>query len=941
MHPKCVILFEPLERRVLLSGTMNLLQYVNPFIGTELQAGATFGAGNTFPGAVYPFGMVQWSPDTPTSYAGGYHYTNTSIKGFSITHFSGRGLSYLQDVPITPFVGTVTTSPASGGYGSTFSHAYESASPGYYQVRLGSGVNVELTTTLHTGLGTFTFPATPSATLLFNTSGSVNGATSAVNIVGNDVLTGSATSHIGGSSKPYTIYFYAQFDRPFASFGTWNGSVVSNGSNSNSGAHAGGFVSFDASTNPIVHLKVGLSYVSVANARLNLTSENPGWDFTAVRQAASDAWNARLNEIQVEGGTVSDKTAFYTALYHTMIHPNVFSDVNGQYIGFDNQIHTVAAGRVQYENITTWDNYRSEIRLLALLAPDVTGDIAQSLINDAQQGNSNALPRWEQGNADSRGMVGDGADVDLASAYALGATNFDTMAALQLMNQGATNPSHTVRDNLADYLSLGYVASDHNGGSAAVTLEYTNDDFAIAQLAASLGNTALSNTYLARAQDWKALFDAATGYITPKDSTGNFMSGFSPTSETGFVEGDAAQYTWMVPFNYAGLFDRMGGNAAAVARLDTFWTQLNGGITSPFGFMGNEPCEEAPWAYDFAGAPWRTQDVVRRIELQLFTNSPAGLPGNDDAGALSSWLVFADIGLYPDLPGVGGFAVGSPLFSSITLNLPGHTVQINAPAASDGNPYVQGMKVNGAPTTSLWLPVSTLLQNANTSIDFALSNLPDTSWGNTPGDALPSFDTTGPRVTAVRVSGSSWTVAPYSIPSGPMQLTDLPWGNIDRVQVQFSEPAVVSAPSLALTGVSVPSYAVKSFNYDPNTFTATWVLNEPIGADRLQLSLSGVTDSAGTALQGQWTDGVSSFPSGNGSPGGAFAFHFSVLPGDVNGDGAVDFADLVTLARDYGHAGGPTDGDLTGDGLVNFADFVLLARNYGRHALTAAVRATP
>jgi len=591
---------EALERRTLLSGAVNLVQYVNPLIGTALQPGATFGAGDTFPGAAYPFGMVQWSPDTTTSNPGGYDYANNTITGFSLTHFSGRGLRYLQDVPVMPWLGAVTTSPATAGsYQSTFSHANESAAAGDYRVTLDSGITVELTVTQRTGFGEFTFPSTSSATLLLRNS-SANGVSAAQSTIDpvNDIVSGSLGGFIAGGA-PYTLYYYAQFDHPFAGYGTWSGSTVSN----NSAAASGAFLTFDATSNPVVQMKVGLSYVSVANAQLNLQTENAGWSFVTIRQAASDAWNGRLNTIQVQGGTSDELASFYTALYHTMIHPNVFSDVNGQYIGFDDQIHTAPAGHAQYENITTWDNYRSEIRLLAFLAPDVTGDIIQSLVNDAEQGNNNALPRWEQTNADSHGMVGDGADVDVASAYALGATGFDTATALQLMDQGASNPAHTVRENLSDYLSLGYVPSDRNGGSAAVTLEYANDDFALSQFAAAIGNQTLANSYLARAQDWQNLFDVSTGYITPRDGAGNFASGFNPANDNGFVEGDSAQYTWMVPFNYPQLFSLMGGDATAVSRMDAFWTQLNGGVASPYGFMGNEPSEEAPWAYDFAGAP--------------------------------------------------------------------------------------------------------------------------------------------------------------------------------------------------------------------------------------------------------------------------------------------------------------------------------------------------
>jgi predicted alpha-1,2-mannosidase len=737
---------EALESRVVLN--LDLAQYINPLIGTALQAGAPFGAGDTFPGADVPFGMVQWSPDTTTNNPGGYDYANNTIKGFSITHFSGRGVNYLQDIPIMPIVGTVTTSPVTNPslYYSTFSHANESASAGYYGVQLNNGVQAELTVTQRSGLGQFTFPATPTATLIVNSTGSVNGnSAGGFTVVDSNDITGYATSHIGAASNPYTIYFSISFDRPIISYGTWNGATVSPGSSTSTGPQSGGYVTFDTTNDPVVHVKVGLSYVSVANAQLNALTEDPGWDFDAVRQAAYDAWNNELNVIQVQGGTPDEMATFYTALYHSLIHPNVFSDVNGQYIGFDNVVRTVPPGHAHYENIPGWDQYRSQEKLLPLIDPGVASDVAQSLIDDAQQGGG-AIPRWQQGNADSRGMVGDGGSIIIADIYSMGATDFDTQAALAAMDFGASNSNaqvsgHTARENLTDYLNLGYVASNHNGESAAVTLEYANADFAIAQFAQALGDTDLYNTYLQRSQDWKNLYDPATGYITPRDSSGNFQPNFSPTSGSGFAEGDSAQYTWMIPYDFRGLFDAMGGNAAAVARLDVHYTQLNGGTNSPFGFMGNEPEEGGPWAYDFAGAPWRTQDVARRIQTQLFLDTPGGLPGNDDAGAISSWYVFSALGLYPEIQGVGGFVIGSPLFSSITMNLPGgQTVQIDAPNAAPANPYVQDMQVNGVDSTSLWLPIDTILNNATTTLSFDLGSTPNTNWGSAPTDAPPSFD---------------------------------------------------------------------------------------------------------------------------------------------------------------------------------------------------------
>ncbi|MEO8971720.1 MAG: GH92 family glycosyl hydrolase [Ktedonobacteraceae bacterium] len=718
---------------------LNLTQYVNPFIGTSAEA--PFGSGDTFPGAAYPVGMVQWSPDTQSNPAGGYAYHDARIKDLSLTHYSGRGCQSYQDFPFMPYVGSITSSPATHAslYYSHFSHGSESAHPGYYTVHLDDpNVIAELSVTLHTGLGQFTYPASSTSTMLINAGGSRNGNTnSGVTILpGSQEVTGSATSTVGCGSQHYTLYFAAQFDSPFTGYGTWNGDRVNSGSSSNSGQHTGAFITFDTTSKQIVHVQVGISFVSIANARLNLAAENANFNFATVVNNADVAWNTLLNSIQVHGGTSDEVKTFYTALYHAFFHPNIFSDVNGQYVGFDGQVHTVPKGHYQYENISGWDSYRTLIRLQAILAPSIVSDIAQSLVNDARQGDGH-LPRWEQANTDSRGMSGDDGDVMIAEAYAFGATNFDTVGALSAMVNGQPH----IREGLKDYLNLGYVAATTNYYSASITQEYTNDDFAIAQFAKALGDTTNYTTFLKRSSNWLQLFNPASGYIQPRNADGSWVPGFTPTKLKGFQEGDSAQYSWMEPFNLRELFDLMGGTSAVVSRLDTFFSKLNGGQKSPYAFMGNEPSFEVPWEYDFAQAPSHTQEVVRRIQTQLFKNATSGLPGNDDGGEMSSWYVFSAIGLYPEITAIGGFVIGSPLFTSVTLKLAnGSTLQINAPVASDTNPYVQRLNLNSNPTSSLWLPMNTI-QNGVT-LDFTLGNSAS-DWGSRVEDAPPSYPSTG------------------------------------------------------------------------------------------------------------------------------------------------------------------------------------------------------
>ncbi|HKN54060.1 MAG TPA: GH92 family glycosyl hydrolase, partial [Amycolatopsis sp.] len=582
----------------------DLAKWVNPFVGTRpggQDHGTGGGAGNTFPGAVVPFGMVQWSPDTVKAQHGGYFYDDNALKGFSLTHLSGAGCSTYEDIPFIPFVGEVTTSPATdpGRYTSTFSHANEHATPGKYDVTLDSGAKVELTTTQRTGSGRFTYPAGVSSTLLVNTSGSVMGTDDASVTIGKDTISGWATSgRFCGASDSYRVYFSAKFDTPFASVGTWkNGAVTPNKmaetggapakvaqtedghlskvadagplakvlpgskkvsastsaaaaapSTTVSGPGSGAYVTFANLAGATVNVQVGLSFVSVDGAKANLKAENTKKSFDTVATAARKAWNDQLNKIVVEGGSADDTTTFYTAMYHSLIQPNVFSDVDGQYPGFDGRIHTADKGHAMYTNFSGWDIYRSEIPLLATIAPKETSDIVRSMMAYAEQGGS--WDRWTVANDYTGVMNGDPYHIIVSSAYAFGARDFDANKALLLMLKGATQPTqgYTERPGLEDYQKLGYVP-----GEGADTLEYTSADFAIAQLARRLGDGSTYTTFMKRAQNWQNLYNPGTGHLQPRGADGSFAGTYNPASSTGWVEGNGAQYDWMVPYNLGGL----------------------------------------------------------------------------------------------------------------------------------------------------------------------------------------------------------------------------------------------------------------------------------------------------------------------------------------------------------------------------------------------------
>ncbi len=723
-------------------------QYVNPYIGTAGPDPA-----NTFPGPALPFGMIQWSPDTLRGYdkthAGNYLYDDHEILGFSLNHISGSGCPLMGDVLITPVAGAITASPAIGvtAYGAKFSHANEKASPGYYSVALDNGTKVQLTVTTRASIGDFAFPASAHSTLLINVGRNASGVYNASFEVTSDrriegsVFTGGFCSRKRNS---YTVYFSAEFSRPFTGFGTWEGPAVSRGVRSVRGAKTGGYVEFDTTQVQAVQMRVGLSYVSAAKARENLESEIPGWNFEAVRKAARAQWNRDLGLIDISGGTEDEKRVLYTALYHALLHPNVFNDVDGQYIGFDQQVH-MAKGFNMYANFSGWDIYRCEVQLLAMLFPEETSDMVKSLELDAEQGGG--LPVWPVANGEGCTMVGNPSSPIIADAYAFGARNFDAKAALAAMLKGATDPNaHSQScpewDNLDDYLKHGYlgpesVRPDKRRSGQAQTLEFTTADFSIAQLAQAVGDTGTYRTFMKRAQFWRNVFDTRTGYVEPRKKDGTFIQ-VDPAANEYYVEGNAAQYSWMVPYNMRALLDLMGGNAKVVDRLDKYFTELNAYDTKPYFWIGNEPCFSNPWAYDFAAAPWATQAVTRRIELELFTNAPEGEPGNDDLGATSAWYVFAALGAYPAIPAVGGLALNSPLFPKATIHLGnGKLINIQAENASARTPYVQSLTVNGHPYEKTWLGYDLLGQGA--TLKFKLGNTPNKEWGTKPEDAPPSF----------------------------------------------------------------------------------------------------------------------------------------------------------------------------------------------------------
>ena len=766
---------------------------VDPMVGTG-SGGAVVGQVDTYPGATVPFGMIQWSPDTPSRPAGGgYSYADSSITGFSLTHFSGPGCAIAGDFPILPMTGAIPSDPTSAT--ADFSHSSEVARPGSYAVTAG-GVRTQLAVTARTGVASFTYPATTQAQLLVKSADSANGGSSATfKTVGSTEITGAVTSgHFCGQPDSYTVYFAARFSRAFTTSGTWGdtGSSVS-----------GGWLTFDTEHDPTVGMQVAISYVSTAGALGNLAAEAHTWSVGKVAAQATALWNQQLSTIGISGGTRTAQQTFYTALYHASLEPSLFNDANGAYMGFDDKVHHVQPGHNQYADYSGWDIYRSEVPLLSTIDPRVAADMATSLVNDAAQGG--ALPKWPVANGYTGVMNGDSADAILADAYAFGARDFNASAALTDMVKGADGSSsvgqgwYVERPNAAAYIADGYVpnvGSDSispvpNGASE--TLEYALDDFAISRLAQDLGQRSTATTFTSRSQNWANLFDTADGYIEPRDGAGAFPTGPAvPTltgfGQNGFQEGNAAQYTWMVPQDLQGLIQGLGGDQAAAARLDTLFSQLNAGPNEPYEWAGNEPALDTPWAYDSVGQPWKTQQVVQEITSRLYSLTPGGEPGNDDLGAMSSWYVWASLGVYPQTPGVPMLVLGTPQFTHEVIHGAYGPLVINARGA--GDTYVQSLAVNGQSTNKTWIDLISAHE-----LDFTLSNTPNTHWGTAASDAPPSF-AAGP-VTFPPSTHAALDVTPGQIRLAP--------GSGTTVTVEDDDTLGTSGPATVTWSATTPS----------------------------------------------------------------------------------------------------------------------------------------
>ncbi|MFF4211868.1 GH92 family glycosyl hydrolase [Streptomyces sp. NPDC001796] len=734
---------------------------VNPFIGTQDE-------GNTFPGAAVPFGMVQFSPDT--GHNTGYDHTQNRIRGFSLVHLSGVGCAIGGDLPVLPTTGDVTETDYAK-YAAKFSHANEQASPGYYRVGLDNGIEAELTASQRTAVQRYAFPATVKANVLLNAGQALHkNVSSKVEILDDRTVRTEITgAGFCRSTRPYTVYTVTRFNRPFTAHGTWYQDSITPGATKSTGpGRNGAYVTFDTTKNRTVEATTALSYVDAHGADVNLATTY-GRSFDSVREAARRAWEDRLDDVRVQGGDGTLRTTFYSSLYRSFLAPNIGSDADGRYTGWDQKVHS-AQGFTYFQNWSLWDTYRTQSQLLSLLAPREARDMAVSLLKVDEQGGW--LPKWGYGPVETNIMSGDPVTPYLTHVYHQGLLKGyeeRTYRALKKNADGvpSADTMYTGREANREYIAHGFAPyikgrpytkpgdSDyHHGGS--VTLEYALADAMLAQMARGLGHPADAARYAARSRNYRTLFDPSTGFFRARDASGAFAGSADPAKSKGFHEGTAWQYQWLVPQDLPGMVGLIGGRQAANDRLDDFFaydellkdpkrTAREVWVHGPYAYYNaatynpqNEPDLIAPYTYLSTGQPWKTTDVVHAA-LTLFTNGPTGMTGNDDLGTMSAWNVLSSIGLFPVQPGYPTWGLTTPVFERVDLVLdrayyPRGRLTIAAPGTSQSRRYVQNVHIDGTVYERTYVTTDALRRMG--TLEFTVGARPS-GWGTAPQAAPP------------------------------------------------------------------------------------------------------------------------------------------------------------------------------------------------------------
>lgn len=705
----------------------NYSGYADPFVGTGDH-------GHTFPGPTMPFGMVQLSPDTRLKGwdgCGGYHYTDKVIYGFSHTHLSGTGCSDYGDILMMPTVGKVQLSNTK--YSSPFNHNTEKASPGYYTVFLEKPkVKVELTATERTGLHKYTFPKSKEAHVIIDLTHRDKAKQGEIWYTKDNEITGMRLSDAWAHNQ--YIYFVIQFSKPFTNFGIAKANVSTEKAKHDTGSFLKAWVNFETTEGEIIYAKVGISAVSVEGARANLEAEQPGWDFDKLVTNAKDAWNKELGKIDIESKDEAILRTFYSAMYHSMIPPNLYQDVDGKYRGRDLKVHE-AKDYKYYTVFSLWDTYRAEHPLLTLIDKKRTRDFIRTFLSQYDQGG--LLPVWELSACETNCMIGYHSVPVITEAYLKGVTDFDANKALEAMKKSANED----RNGLSDYKKFGYIKMLNCGENVSRTLEYAYDDWCIAQFAKKLGKMDDYNTFIKRAQNYKNLFDPSTGFMRPKQES--FVSPFDPYEVNhNYTEANAWQYSFYVPQDMSGEIKLMGGKEKMGKMLDSLFTvssKMKGHKQSDISGMigqyahGNEPSHQLAYEYDYIGQPWKTQAMVRKIMAELYADKPAGLSGNEDCGQMSAWYILSALGIYEVCPGGDQYAIGSPVVDKAVIHYEnGSSFTIKVNNNQKGNVYIQSATLNGSPYNKSYITYSDLSKEG--LLEFNMGNQPNKNWGSGDND---------------------------------------------------------------------------------------------------------------------------------------------------------------------------------------------------------------
>nr|MBC8435959.1 glycoside hydrolase family 92 protein [Bacteroidota bacterium] len=701
-----------------------ITDYVDPFIGTG-------GHGHTYPGASYPFGMIQVSPDTRLEGWDGcsaYHASDDIIYGFSHTHLSGTGCSDYGDILLMPVIGNVSL--ANYDYASPFHEMTEEAYPGYYHVGLDKyGIGVELTATKRTGFHRYTFSASDKPGVVLDLQHRDKVIESGLAVVSNDEIEGFRFSNAW--AKEQRIFFVIKFSKPFSSY-----LIESAGEAIREGEKASGedikalfrFSPFDEPER--LSVKIGISGVSIEGARKNMEKEVPDWNFNGIREVTRTAWDKELQKITVMGGIHSQRIIFYTALYHTMLSPNLYMDVDGSYLGRDMEVHE-SEEFDYYTVFSLWDTYRALHPLLALIDQKRTNDFINTFIKQYEEGG--LLPVWELSANETFCMIGYHAIPVIADAYIKGIRGYDEEIAFEAMKHSAKQDHF----GLKYYKTLGFIPGDKEGESVSKTLEYAYDDWCIALMAKAMGKEDDYRIYIRRAQYYKNIFDPSTGFMRAKLNN-QWFSPFDPYEVNfNYTEANAWQYNMYVPHDIAGLIELYGGDAKFATALDQLFSATEettgrdqsdiSGLIGQYAH-GNEPSHHMAYLYDYVGQPWKTQKLIHQIRGEFYTNRRDGLCGNEDCGQMSAWYVFSALGFYPVTPAADIYAIGTPQFPFSKINLEnGKSFTIRANRINMRSFYIQSCSLNGKDLNSPFITYQDIMNGGE--LVFEMGPVPNKNWG--------------------------------------------------------------------------------------------------------------------------------------------------------------------------------------------------------------------